>query len=102
MTFNVGVMIGTGTGRMVSIHPPCSQFPKLTDLNRRDAEARRKSWRPTFQIDNLLPMNYWLDLFTGTTWEESQKAGASVSGFTHRMRKTVQSMRGPDSRVSLC
>jgi len=26
-------------------------------------------------------MNYWLDLFTGTTWEEFQRAGANVSGF---------------------
>ena len=26
-------------------------------------------------------MNYWLDLFTGTTWEEFQKAGANVTGF---------------------
>ncbi|MFN8582513.1 MAG: hypothetical protein U0163_16255 [Gemmatimonadaceae bacterium] len=26
-------------------------------------------------------MNYWLDLFTGTTWNEFRKAGASVSGF---------------------
>jgi len=25
--------------------------------------------------------NYWLDLFTGTTWEEFQAAGSSVSGF---------------------
>lgn len=26
-------------------------------------------------------MNYWLDLFTGRTWEEFQNAGANVSGF---------------------
>jgi hypothetical protein len=26
-------------------------------------------------------MNYWLDLFTGTTWDEFQKAGAKVTGF---------------------
>lgn len=26
-------------------------------------------------------MNYWLDLFTGTTWQEFQKAGANVTGF---------------------
>ena len=45
-------------------------------------------------------MNYWMDLFTGTTWEEFQKAGASVSGFTHRMRKTVQSIQQGD--ILLC
>ncbi len=41
-----------------------------------------------------------MDLFTGTTWEEFQKSGASVSGFTHRMRKTVQSIQPGD--VLLC
>lgn len=45
-------------------------------------------------------MNYWLDLFTGTTWDEFQKAGASVTGFTHRMRKTVQSIQPGD--ILLC
>lgn len=45
-------------------------------------------------------MNYWLDLFTGTTWEEFQKAGASITGFTHRMRKTVQSIQPGD--ILLC
>jgi hypothetical protein len=45
-------------------------------------------------------MNYWMDLFTGTTWEEFQKSGASVSGFSHRMRKTVQSIQPGD--ILLC
>jgi hypothetical protein len=26
-------------------------------------------------------MTYWLDLFTGTTWEEFKAYGAGVSGF---------------------
>ena len=25
-------------------------------------------------------MNYWLDLFTGTTWREFKEAGADVKG----------------------
>ena len=41
-----------------------------------------------------------MDLFTGTTWEEFQKSGASVSGFSHRMRKTVQSIQPGD--ILLC
>jgi len=45
-------------------------------------------------------MNYWLDLFTGITWNEFQKSGASVSGFSHRMRKTVQKIQPGD--VLLC
>jgi hypothetical protein len=32
-------------------------------------------------------MTYWLDLFTGRTWEEFRKAGASVSGFRATMEK---------------
>lgn len=33
---------------------------------------------------------YWLDLFTGTTWEEFLAAGGMVSGFRERRWKTVQ------------
>jgi hypothetical protein len=29
-------------------------------------------------------MAYWLDLFTGTTWREFQRAGANVTGFRER------------------
>jgi predicted RNA-binding protein len=39
---------------------------------------------------------YWLDLFTGTTWDEFRKAGATVSGFRERRRRTVQTMRPGD------
>ena len=35
-------------------------------------------------------MNYWLDLFTGTTWAEFRKAGANISGFRERMRSNAQ------------
>lgn len=45
-------------------------------------------------------MNYWLDLFTGTTWDEFRKAGASVSGFRYRMRKIVSKIQQGD--VLLC
>ncbi len=45
-------------------------------------------------------MNYWLDLFTGTTWDEFQKSGASISGFSYRMRKTEQSIQPGD--ILLC
>jgi hypothetical protein len=44
-------------------------------------------------------MNYWLDLFTGTTWDEFQKSGASISGFSYRMRKTVQKIQPGDILV---
>ena len=45
-------------------------------------------------------MNYWLDLFTGTTWEEFRKAGASISGFRERMRPNARRVKPGD--VFLC
>ncbi len=41
-------------------------------------------------------MNCWLDLFTGTTWEEFRTAGANVSGFRERMRKSAQRVKPGD------
>ena len=38
-------------------------------------------------------MRYWLDLFTGTTWDEFRGSGASVAGFTNRMHRTVQAIQ---------
>jgi hypothetical protein len=45
-------------------------------------------------------MQYWLDLFTGTTWDEFREAGANVSGFRDRMRRTVAKVETGD--VLLC
>jgi len=45
-------------------------------------------------------MNYWLDLFTGTTWEEFQKAGAHVTGFREHNRKRASKIRPGD--IFLC
>jgi hypothetical protein len=45
-------------------------------------------------------MNYWLDLFSGTTWKEFKQAGASVSGFRHRMRKAASKVQPGD--IMLC
>jgi len=45
-------------------------------------------------------MNYWLDLFTGTTWDEFRKAGAKVSGFRKRMQKNARRVQPGD--VLLC
>jgi hypothetical protein len=40
--------------------------------------------------------NYWLDLFTGTTWQEFLDAGGKVTGFRERRRKTVQQIKVGD------
>ena len=45
-------------------------------------------------------MNYWIYLFTGTTWEESIKDGATVAGFRYRMRNTVRKI--PQGDILLC
>jgi hypothetical protein len=45
-------------------------------------------------------MDYWLDLFSGTTWEEFRKAGAKVSGFRYRRRSMVERIRPGD--ILLC
>ncbi len=39
---------------------------------------------------------YWLDLFTGTTWNEFLDAGAKVSGFRESRWTTVQKIRKGD------
>jgi len=40
--------------------------------------------------------NYWLDLFTGVTWEEFKKAGGNVSGFRKSRWKAVQKIKPGD------
>ena len=44
----------------------------------------------------LSSRTYWLDLFTGTTWQEFLDAGATVSGFRERRWKTVQRIKPGD------
>ena len=39
---------------------------------------------------------YWIDLFTGTTWEEFLKAGGNISGFRENRWKTVQQFKPGD------
>ena len=45
-------------------------------------------------------MNYWLDLFTGTTWKEFRDAGATTSGFNERMRNQAAKVKEGD--IFLC
>jgi len=40
--------------------------------------------------------NYWLDLFTGATWNEFKAAGAKVSGFRESRWDTVQKIKPGD------
>jgi hypothetical protein len=39
---------------------------------------------------------YWLDLFTGKTWDEFRKAGATVTGFRQGSRGTCERIRQGD------
>jgi hypothetical protein len=45
-------------------------------------------------------MNYWLDLFTGTTWDEFQNAGSQTTGFREHNRKRASGIKPGD--VLLC
>ena len=40
--------------------------------------------------------NYWLDLFSGITWQQFLDAGATVSGFRSRRKKLVQKIKPGD------
>ncbi|UCC97467.1 MAG: EVE domain-containing protein [Phycisphaerales bacterium] len=40
--------------------------------------------------------NYWLDLFTGTTWDEFQRAGSSITGFRESRWKRIQKIAKGD------
>ena len=43
--------------------------------------------------------NYWLDLFTGVTWQEFKEAGATISGFRESRRNSVQKIKPGDYLV---
>ncbi len=45
-------------------------------------------------------VNYWLDLFTGVTWEDFRRAGANVSGFRENRKKTINKVKAGD--ILLC
>jgi hypothetical protein len=45
-------------------------------------------------------MSFWLDNFTGTTWKEFCEAGATVTGFSERMRGTQNRIAPGD--IFLC
>ena len=44
----------------------------------------------------MAPPNYWLDLFTGKTWQEFLDAGGEVTGFREGRRPYVQQFRPGD------
>jgi len=41
-------------------------------------------------------LDYWLDLFTGTTWKEFRSAGSHISGFRSGQKRMVDSIRPGD------
>lgn len=45
-------------------------------------------------------MNYWIDLYTGTTWREFRSAGSSVSGFSQKKARTIERVQPGD--IFLC
>src|SRR5437763_12882395 len=45
-------------------------------------------------------MNYWLDLFTGTTWDEFRQAGSNITGFSQRRHGVIDKIKPGD--IFLC
>src|SRR6266567_195186 len=45
-------------------------------------------------------MNYWLDLFTGETWQQFRNAGSNISGFNGRSANAAALVKPND--ISLC
>ena len=45
-------------------------------------------------------MNYWLDVFSGTTWDEFRKDGATITGFNNRFRRLATKIQPGD--IFLC
>lgn len=45
-------------------------------------------------------MNYWLNLFTGSTWDEFRKDGGTVTGFRERMGRSAARVKPGD--IFLC
>ncbi len=46
--------------------------------------------------------SYWLDLFTGTTWDEFLGAGANVSGFRETREKVCKQVKPGDYLLCYC
>ena len=46
--------------------------------------------------NSMAKRNYWLDLFTGVTWDEFKKAGGHISGFRKSRWKSVQKIKPGD------
>ena len=58
----------------------------------RGQDPQRRLEREQMMTDRT----YWLDLFTGTTWQKFIDAGAETSGFREGRRKTVQRVKPGD------
>ena len=46
------------------------------------------------------PVTYWLDLFTGTTWDEFRRAGGNITGFREKQRARSSKVKPGD--IFLC
>jgi predicted RNA-binding protein len=57
--------------------------------------AVKTSWF-ALKVACMSKHTYWLDLFTGTTWQEFMEAGANVSGFRASRWATVKRMKPSD------
>ncbi|HXX17946.1 MAG TPA: hypothetical protein VEJ46_00950 [Candidatus Acidoferrum sp.] len=92
--------------RSVSAEPFRQIRPGFTDCNQTPRDERNVEVVGSPRIEDCgappgtQEMNYWLDLFTGTTWREFKEAGSNVSGFRAKQVKSAKKMKSGD--VFLC
>src|SRR5689334_6309681 len=68
--------------------------PQVSSLHQQRLAPHRET------LVTLRAMNYWLDLFTGTTCQEFRTAGARVTGFRESRKKSANRVATGD--VLLC
>lgn len=80
------------------VHVPlgCGEFDNHNAMIPTTLNTKGVPLRPATSGDLMPPRNYWLDLFTGTTWNEFLDSGAHVSGFRDTRWSTVQRIKPGD------
>jgi hypothetical protein len=65
-------------------------------LNLKQQSKMRSKYLLRMRGTIMSTRTYWLDLFTGATWQEFLDAGAQISGFCESRRATVQQIKPSD------
>jgi len=94
-----GCFRGSALARLALLENLVSAVPRRTSC-RLLLSVKPLGRRIHIRKDAHVQPSYWLDLFTGKTWEEFRVAGSAVSGFRESRWTTVQKIRVDD--ILLC